>query len=69
MKIRGAVDAYDREQKVYAVAYLDILGITNRIKSNKEAQLDALNTLHNLYTSIIELTDPQKGIKLSLIHI
>ena len=63
MKIRGAVDAYDREQKVYAVAYLDILGITNRIKSNKEAQFDALNTLHNLYTSIIELTDPQKGIK------
>lgn len=63
MKIRGAVDAYDREQKAYAVAYLDILGITNRIKSNKEAQLDALNTLHNLYTSIIELTDPQKGIK------
>lgn len=63
MKIRGAVDVYDREQKVYAVAYLDILGITNQIKSNKEVQLDALNTLQNLYTSILELADPQKGIK------
>ena len=63
MRIRGAVDAYAREQKAYAVAYLDILGITNRIKSSREAQLDALNTLHNLYTSIMELADPQKGIK------
>lgn len=63
MKIRCAVDSYDREQKTYAVAYLDILGISNRIKSNKTAQLESLNVLHNLYTHIIGLSSSENGIK------
>lgn len=31
MKIRCAVDAYDRKTTPHIVAYLDILGATNRI--------------------------------------
>lgn len=63
MKIRSAVDAYDRIQESYVVAYLDILGITARIKGSAETQTDALNVLHNLYTFIYELADSKTGIK------
>lgn len=63
MKIRSAVDAYDGIQESYVVAYLDILGITARIKGSAETQTDALNVLHNLYTFIYELADSKTGIK------
>lgn len=63
MKIRGALDAYDRETKSYAVAYLDILGATNRIKKGKVSADESLNLLHNLYTMIMELADAEKGIR------
>ena len=63
MKIRSAVDAYDRIQESYVVAYLDILGITARIKGSAETQTDTLNVLHNLYTFIYELADSKTGIK------
>lgn len=63
MKIRSAVDAYDRIQESYVVAYLDILGITARIKGSVETQTDTLNVLHNLYTFIYELSDSKTGIK------
>ena len=63
MKIRSAVDAYDRIQESYVVAYLDILGITERIKGSVETQTDTLNVLHNLYTFIYELSDSKTGIK------
>ena len=63
MKIRSAIDDYSRTQKKYVVAYLDILGITARIKGCVESQTEALNVLHNLYASICELADPKTGIK------
>jgi hypothetical protein len=63
MKIRSAVDAYDRIQEPYVVAYLDVLGITARIKGSREKQTDALNVLHNLYSYIFELSDAERGIK------
>ena len=44
------------------MAYLDILGITDRIKSNKAAQTESLNVLHNFYTHIIELSGSESGI-------
>ena len=61
MKIRQAIDAYDRVQEPYIVAYLDVLGVTSRIKGNSIMQVDALNTIHNLFTAIFELADSQKG--------
>ena len=63
MKIRSTIDDYSRTQKKYMVAYLDILGITARIKGCVESQTEALNVLHNLYASICELADPKTGIK------
>lgn len=63
MKIRQAIDAYNREQEPYIVAYLDILGVTSRIKGNSIMQVNALNTIYNLFTAIFELADSQKGIK------
>ena len=50
MRIREAVDPYDRKTSSYIVAYMDILGATNRINQSSDSQNAALNTLHNLYT-------------------
>lgn len=47
-------DAYDREIDEYIVAYIDLLGVTNRIKS-MDNQLE-MNKLHNLYTFSTNLT-------------
>ena len=63
MKIRSAIDAYDRKQEPYVVAYLDVLGMTKRIKDSIEKQTESLNVIHNLFTYIYELSDPKTGIK------
>lgn len=62
MKINQAVDPYNRETKRYIVAYLDILGATNRIRENKIAQDDSLNLLYNLYKHTMSLAS-ENGIK------
>lgn len=62
MKINQAVDPYDRETRNYIVAYLDILGATNRIRENKESQDESLNLLFNLYSHTIGLAS-ENGIK------
>lgn len=62
MKINQAVDPYNRETKRYIVAYLDILGATNRIRENKIAQDDSLNLLYNLYKHTMSLAS-KNGIK------
>lgn len=62
MKIIQAVDLYDRETEKYIVAYLDILGATNRIRENKAAQDASLNLLCNLYKQIQYLAS-ENGIK------
>lgn len=48
------MDAYDRKTDTYIVAYIDLLGVTNRIKA--EDQQLAMNKLHNLYTFSIDIT-------------
>ena len=62
MKINQAVDPYDRETKRHIIAYLDILGATNRIRENKIAQDDSLNLLYNLYKHTMSLAS-ENGIK------
>lgn len=54
MLVNQNVDSYDRKTEEYIVAYIDLLGMTNRIKS-KDNQL-AMNKLYNLYTFSINLT-------------
>ena len=49
MFVNQNADAYDRETEEYIVAYLDLLGVTNRIKDYIQDEL-AMNKLHNLYT-------------------
>lgn len=63
MNIRGAVDNYDRETSTYIVAYLDILGVTNKMQQKNEFQMESLNKLYNLYRHIIDLSDSENGIK------
>lgn len=41
---------------VYIVAYIDLLGVTSRIKADSEYQRQEMNKLHNLYTFSINLT-------------
>lgn len=48
MFINQNADSYDRKVEDYIVAYIDILGMTNRIR--KENDNLTLNILHNLYT-------------------
>ena len=55
MLINQSVDLYDRKTEQYIVAYLDILGVTTRIKSLEQEML-SMNKLHNLYTHSIDLT-------------
>lgn len=54
MLINQSVDAYDRKTDTYMVAYIDLLGVTNKIKA-ADQQL-AMNILHNLYTFSINAT-------------
>ena len=54
MLVNQNVDAYDRKTGTYIVAYIDLLGVSNKIKA-ADQQL-AMNKLHNLYTFSIDLT-------------
>ena len=54
MFVNQNADAYDRETEEYIVAYLDLLGVTNRIKDYSQDEL-SMNKLHNLYTFSIRL--------------
>ena len=66
MFVNQNADAYDRETEEYIVAYLDLLGVTNRIKDYSQDEL-SMNKLHNLYTfsmSIMkDLEQRKKDIK------
>lgn len=55
MLVNQNVDTYDRKTDEYIVAYIDLLGVTNRIKS-KNNQL-SMNKLYNLYTFSVDLTE------------
>lgn len=48
MLINQNADAYNRITDTYIVAYIDLLGVSNKIKSDD--QLLAMNKLHNLYS-------------------
>ena len=54
MLVNQNKDTYDRKTHEYIVAYIDLLGVTNKIQS-KDSQL-AMNKLHNLYTFSVKLT-------------
>lgn len=54
MLVNQNVDAYDRKTGTYIVAYIDLLGVSNKIKA-ADQQL-AMNKLHNLYTFSVDLT-------------
>ncbi len=49
MFVNQKKDFYNRKTDKYIVAYLDLLGITNRIKSVEQQELQ-MNKLYNLYT-------------------
>lgn len=55
MFVNQRKDSYDRTTEQYVVAYLDILGVTARIKQPNDDML-SMNKLHNLYTFSMELT-------------
>ena len=55
MFVNQIKDSYDRTTEQYVVAYLDILGVTERIKQPSDDML-SMNKLHNLYTVSMELT-------------
>ena len=54
MFINQNIDSYDKKTEDYIVAYIDMLGMTNRIKKEKDNL--TLNILHNLYTFSVDLT-------------
>ena len=54
MFVNQNADAYDRKTDNYIVAYIDLLGMTNRIK-RVDSQL-VMNKLYNLYTFSMKLT-------------
>ena len=56
MYVNQNVDKFNRKTEKYVVAYLDLLGITNRIKSVEQQEL-AMNKLHNLYTFSMKLAE------------
>lgn len=60
MLVNQNVDTYDRRTDEYIVAYIDLLGMTNRIKT-EEKQL-VMNKLYNLYVFSVKLTK-ETGIK------
>jgi len=47
MLVNQNIDDYSRETDNYIVAYIDLLGVTNKIKS-EEQQLE-MNKLYNLF--------------------
>lgn len=55
MLVNQSKDAYDRKTEKYIVAYLDLLGITNRMRTIKQQELQ-MNKLHNLYTFSMDIT-------------
>ena len=55
MLINQNKDLYNRTTEQYVVAYLDILGVTSRIKNSEDERI-SMNKLHNLYTHSIDLT-------------
>lgn len=55
MFVNQSKDSYDRTTEQYVVAYLDILGVTARIKQPDD-DMFSMNKLHNLYTFSMELT-------------
>lgn len=55
MILNENADKYDRETSQYIVAYLDLLGVTDRIRRDEGYQKIAMNKLHNLYTSVMDL--------------
>lgn len=62
MNIGCAIDPYDRESSLYPMAYLDVLGTTQRIRDQAHAD-ETLYTLHNLYaleTSVARETFKEK---------
>lgn len=56
MYVNQNLDKYNRKTEKYVVAYLDLLGITNRIQSVEQQEL-AMNKLHNLYTFSMKLAE------------
>lgn len=54
MFVNQNADAYDRKTDTYIVAYIDLLGMTNRIRG-ADRQL-VMNKLYNLYTFSMKLT-------------
>ena len=58
MFVNQSVDDYNRKTDTYIVAYIDLLGVTNKI--NSEEQQFAMNKLYNLYTFS---TDATKAIQ------
>lgn len=56
MYVNHSIDKYDRKTEKYIVAYLDLLGITSKIRSIEHQEL-AMNKLHNLYTFSMRLTE------------
>ena len=55
MMINENADSYDRETSQYVVAYLDLLGVADRIGKDQGYQMTAMNKLHNLYTFTVDL--------------
>lgn len=55
MFVNQSIDDYDRKAEIYIVAYLDLLGVTNRINSKEQQKLE-MNKLHNLYTFSMNTT-------------
>lgn len=62
--IGWAIDPYDRESTTHLIAYLDVLGTTQRIRDRSHAD-EMLNILHNLYT--LEMSSAQMILKESQI--
>ncbi len=56
MMVNENRDAYDRKTGQYILAYIDLLGITEKMQKDKALQMIAMNKLHNLYTFSIETT-------------
>lgn len=54
MFVNENADAYDRKMDTYIVAYIDLLGMTSRIRGADK--LLVMNKLYNLYTFSMKLT-------------
>ncbi len=56
MMVNESRDAYDRKTEQYIVAYVDLLGVTEKMQRDRTSQMIAMNKLHNLYTFSVETT-------------